>query len=283
MTAAAPAALLAAAPSCLLPVFSQIAIVTVVPLPTMLTDAGRICVHVRQRYTCKECGGRGICEHGRHRRFCKDCGGGPAALLAAVLEALAAMLAHGGPAAHLAVVVLEAMLARCPPAARCGGARCGCCRLMSGGASRGTTLPSAQWGPVPGVPARPPWRRIKHQVGRRGPHIETHSQCLSRIPPLIQQQHRAATPHAAQVPGVEGGTGCGRREQHACTGAALCVPAVPPCLHCQTCLRTRPLSFFPFPSPLLPPSNSCVCATHNIHNAPVSRPMQLCHAGIGGV
>ena len=26
----------------------------------------RACPHGRQRYNCKECGGKGICEHGRH-------------------------------------------------------------------------------------------------------------------------------------------------------------------------------------------------------------------------
>ena len=33
------------------------------------------CPHGRQRYYCKECGGKGICEHGRHRSQCKECGG----------------------------------------------------------------------------------------------------------------------------------------------------------------------------------------------------------------
>jgi hypothetical protein len=33
------------------------------------------CPHGRQRYECKECGGKGICEHGRIRRQCKECGG----------------------------------------------------------------------------------------------------------------------------------------------------------------------------------------------------------------
>ena len=34
------------------------------------------CPHGRQRYQCKDCGGKGICEHGRQRGQCKDCGGG---------------------------------------------------------------------------------------------------------------------------------------------------------------------------------------------------------------
>ena len=34
-----------------------------------------ICEHGRQRYYCKECGGKGICEHGRKRSECKECGG----------------------------------------------------------------------------------------------------------------------------------------------------------------------------------------------------------------
>ena len=34
------------------------------------------CPHGRQRYKCKECGGKGICEHGRVRYHCKECGGG---------------------------------------------------------------------------------------------------------------------------------------------------------------------------------------------------------------
>ena len=33
------------------------------------------CPHGRQRYICKECGGKGICEHGRLRSQCKECGG----------------------------------------------------------------------------------------------------------------------------------------------------------------------------------------------------------------
>ena len=33
----------------------------------------RACPHGRQRYNCKECGGKGICEHGRRRSRCKDC------------------------------------------------------------------------------------------------------------------------------------------------------------------------------------------------------------------
>ena len=34
------------------------------------------CIHGRQKYTCKDCGGSGICEHSRRRSQCKDCGGG---------------------------------------------------------------------------------------------------------------------------------------------------------------------------------------------------------------
>ena len=33
------------------------------------------CPHGRQRYYCKDCGGKGICEHGRQRSRCKECGG----------------------------------------------------------------------------------------------------------------------------------------------------------------------------------------------------------------
>ena len=33
------------------------------------------CPHDRQRYYCKDCGGKGICEHGRQRSRCKECGG----------------------------------------------------------------------------------------------------------------------------------------------------------------------------------------------------------------
>ena len=35
----------------------------------------QICVHGRQRYYCKDCGGTGVCPHGRQRKQCKDCGG----------------------------------------------------------------------------------------------------------------------------------------------------------------------------------------------------------------
>ena len=34
------------------------------------------CPHGRERYRCKECGGKEICEHGRVRSYCKECGGG---------------------------------------------------------------------------------------------------------------------------------------------------------------------------------------------------------------
>ena len=34
-----------------------------------------MCEHGRQRYFCKECGGKGLCEHGRRRTLCKECGG----------------------------------------------------------------------------------------------------------------------------------------------------------------------------------------------------------------
>lgn len=33
------------------------------------------CEHNRERYKCKECGGKGICEHNRERSYCKECGG----------------------------------------------------------------------------------------------------------------------------------------------------------------------------------------------------------------
>uniref|UniRef100_A0A0G4IAN9 C2H2-type domain-containing protein n=1 Tax=Chromera velia CCMP2878 TaxID=1169474 RepID=A0A0G4IAN9_9ALVE len=33
------------------------------------------CPHGRQRYYCKECGGKGICEHGRVRKDCTECWG----------------------------------------------------------------------------------------------------------------------------------------------------------------------------------------------------------------
>ena len=33
------------------------------------------CPHGRERYRCKECGGKGICKHGRARSHCKECGG----------------------------------------------------------------------------------------------------------------------------------------------------------------------------------------------------------------
>ena len=36
---------------------------------------GRRCVHGRRRYTCRDCGGRGICAHGRQRNTCTECGG----------------------------------------------------------------------------------------------------------------------------------------------------------------------------------------------------------------
>ena len=34
-----------------------------------------ICEHGQQRSQCKECGGSSICEHGRQRNYCKECGG----------------------------------------------------------------------------------------------------------------------------------------------------------------------------------------------------------------
>ena len=34
------------------------------------------CSHRKQKYYCKECGGKGICEHGRSKYTCKECGGG---------------------------------------------------------------------------------------------------------------------------------------------------------------------------------------------------------------
>jgi hypothetical protein len=35
-----------------------------------------ICIHGRQRYSCAPCGGTGMCAHGRERRYCKEgCGG----------------------------------------------------------------------------------------------------------------------------------------------------------------------------------------------------------------
>ena len=35
-----------------------------------------LCVHNRQKSTCKPCGGGAICEHSRRRSECVDCGGG---------------------------------------------------------------------------------------------------------------------------------------------------------------------------------------------------------------
>ena len=34
------------------------------------------CPHNRQKYFCKECGGKGICLHNRQKSTCKECGGG---------------------------------------------------------------------------------------------------------------------------------------------------------------------------------------------------------------
>ena len=34
------------------------------------------CPHGRQRYYCKDCGGKGICEHGWQRNRCNECGSG---------------------------------------------------------------------------------------------------------------------------------------------------------------------------------------------------------------
>lgn len=42
------------------------------PLPKL---GSQICEHMRQRNTCKACGGSSICEHGRRRNTCKECGG----------------------------------------------------------------------------------------------------------------------------------------------------------------------------------------------------------------
>ena len=42
---------------------------------TGMAKKGYNCEHGRQRYRCKDCGGKGICEHGRDRYYCKDCGG----------------------------------------------------------------------------------------------------------------------------------------------------------------------------------------------------------------
>ena len=35
----------------------------------------KYCIHNRQLWECKECGGGGICEHNRRRERCVDCGG----------------------------------------------------------------------------------------------------------------------------------------------------------------------------------------------------------------
>ena len=32
-----------------------------------------LCIHGRQKYKCKECGGASLCEHGRQKSRCKDC------------------------------------------------------------------------------------------------------------------------------------------------------------------------------------------------------------------
>ena len=33
------------------------------------------CIHGRQKYSCKVCGGGGVCVHGRRKHTCKPCGG----------------------------------------------------------------------------------------------------------------------------------------------------------------------------------------------------------------
>ena len=33
------------------------------------------CPHGRERYECKECGGKGVCDHGHVCSICKECGG----------------------------------------------------------------------------------------------------------------------------------------------------------------------------------------------------------------
>ena len=33
------------------------------------------CIHGKQKYFCKECGGSAICEHGKQKAGCKECGG----------------------------------------------------------------------------------------------------------------------------------------------------------------------------------------------------------------
>lgn len=38
-------------------------------------QTGCLCVHARNKYYCKDCGGKGICSHGRQKHRCKDCGG----------------------------------------------------------------------------------------------------------------------------------------------------------------------------------------------------------------
>lgn len=35
----------------------------------------RSCMHGKERYRCRECGGGGICDHGKIKSICKDCGG----------------------------------------------------------------------------------------------------------------------------------------------------------------------------------------------------------------
>ena len=33
------------------------------------------CTHGKEKYKCKECGGKGICTHGKQKYFCQDCDG----------------------------------------------------------------------------------------------------------------------------------------------------------------------------------------------------------------
>ena len=35
----------------------------------------KACIHGRQKYSCKVCGGGGVCVHGRRKHTCKPCGG----------------------------------------------------------------------------------------------------------------------------------------------------------------------------------------------------------------
>lgn len=33
------------------------------------------CEHNKDKYYCKECGGKGICQHGKYKHNCIECGG----------------------------------------------------------------------------------------------------------------------------------------------------------------------------------------------------------------